>query len=146
MYSDSMSTIRIPLLGSIATGAPLAAPDAEFPLDGGESIEIGAELLPAHADPRELFALEVRGSGMIEAGLDDCDVVVLQRVQEWADGDIVAVWLPDRNETVLTRLYREGAGYRLQAANATAQPVLIPAGHPLEVAGKVVAMIRTIHD
>ncbi len=146
MYSDCMPSIRIPLLGSIATGAPLAAPALDFGMQGGESIEIAAELLPPGADPRELFALEVRGSGMIDAGLDDCDIVVLQRVQEWADGDIVAVWLPDRNETVLTRLYRDAAGYRLQAANATARPILIPAGHPLEVAGKAVAMIRTIHD
>ncbi len=141
-----MASIRIPLLGSIATSLPLPVPASVFGIDDGLSVEIAAELLPAHADPRELFALEVRGSGMIDAGLDDCDVVVLQRVQEWADGDIVAVWLPDLNETVLTRLYRDGAGYRLQAANAAARPFFIPAGHALEVAGKVVAMIRTIHD
>ncbi len=146
MYSDSMSTIRVPVLGSIATEVPLAMPASDFPVDGGESIEISVDLLPPEVNPRELFALEVRGSGMIDAGLDDCDVVVLQRVKDWADGDIVAVWLPDRNETVLTRLYREEAGYRLQAANAAARPILIPAGRPLEVEGKVVAMIRTIRD
>lgn len=147
MYSDSMSTIRVPLLGTIATGMPIAVPATDFALfDDASYIEISADLLPAGVSGSELFALEVRGTGMIEAGLYDCDIVILQPVTTCADGDIVAVWFPDRSETVLTRLYREGEGYRLQPANATFKPILIPAGHPLEVKGKVVAMIRTIRD
>ena len=142
-----MSTIRVPLLGNISTGIPLLVPAADFAtFDVSQFIEISANLLPAGTDLRELFALEVRGNGLVDAGLNDCDIVVLRAVQDFADGDIVAVWLPERGEAALTRLYRDGEGYRLQAANAAMRPILIRAGQSLEVKGKVVAMIRTIRD
>ncbi len=147
MYSVNMPTLRIPLLGRVSTGPPIAVPDSDFLLmDANDSIEISADLLPPGVSPRDLFALELQGSGMVDAGLYECDIVVLQPVASWADGDIVVVWLPDWSSAVLTRLYRDGEGYRLQAANTAMKPILIGAASRLEVKGKVVAMIRTIRD
>jgi SOS-response transcriptional repressor LexA len=133
-------------MGQISTGAPMPVPDSDFGLDGSVYVEISSDLLPPGVDLRVLFALEVIGSGMIDAGLAECDIVVLEPVQEWTDGDIVAVWLPESGETMLARLYRHGQGYRLESANPTVRPVLLSPRTRLEVKGKVVAMVRTIRD
>ncbi len=146
-------TIRIPVLGRITTGHPIPIPASDFTyFDPDDSIELSARLLPPHASRRELFALEVQGNGLIDALIQDGDLVVLQPVpRNWSipvagvdDADIVAVYLPDPNETALAYLYRENDCYRLQPANPSMKPVLIRDTAQLEVKGRVVLVIRRV--
>jgi repressor LexA len=74
--------------------------------------------------------------------IGDGDIVVMKRAQEWRNGDMVAVWLKDREETTLKHIYREGPRVRLQPANPTMGPIMIDNPEHLEVQGKVMLVLR----
>jgi repressor LexA len=81
---------------------------------------------------------------MIDAMVNDGDIVILKPAQDARNGDMVAVWLTDRNETTLKYYYKEKDGYRLQPANPTMKPIIIKKSEPLEIKGKVVMVIRRV--
>ncbi len=126
------------LLGRIAAGEPIPVPD-DNPF-GGETIEL-PNLLGLDLD--NLYALEVRGDSMIDALVGDGDLVVLRYQQTAHNGDMVAAWLRDQEETTLKRFYLEGDRVRLQPANPSYQPIIVNADQ-VEVQGKVVAVIRRL--
>lgn len=133
-------TIRIPLVGRIFASEPVPLPGTDSPMFGmDEAIEISRELLSGKDD---LFALEVKGDSMIDAMVSDGDIIVMSQVKEWRNGDMVAVWLSDREETTLKHIYREGERVRLQPANPTMEPIYIDNSQPLQVQGKVVMVVR----
>jgi len=133
--------IRIPLVGRIFASEPVPVPGTDSPLfDTDEAIELTRELLPSNHDG--LFALQVRGDSMIDAMVKDGDIVVMRKVREWSNGDMVAVWLRDKEETTLKHIYRDGPRVRLQPANPTMQPIMIHDPSTLEVQGKVVMVVR----
>jgi repressor LexA len=131
---------RIPVIASIAAGEPLAVMDPEnwAPHEGQENVEISADML---SNKPNLYALKVRGTSMIDALVDDGDIVLVEPVQEAANGDMVVARLKLENETTLKRLYREGPMVRLQPANSQMAPIYA-AGENVEVQGKVVGVIR----
>jgi repressor LexA len=92
----------------------------------------------------ELFALKVKGDSMIDAMVNDGDIVIMKSVQQANNGDMVAVWLPARDETTLKYFYKEKDQYRLQPANPTMGPIFIKKSEPLEIKGKVVMVIRSV--
>ena len=134
-----VETIRIPVLGRIAAGEPMPVPGSDFAILGDEMLEITRELLPV--DNKNVFALQVRGNSMVDAMIGDGDIVVMQQRQKAENGDLVAVWLKDREETTLKRFYQEKGKVRLQPANPTMQPIYADAKN-IEVQGKVVLVIR----
>jgi repressor LexA len=133
--------IRVPLVGRIFASEPVPLPGTDSPIfDSDEAIELTREMLPANHEG--LFALEVRGDSMIDAMVNDGDIVVMRQVKDWSNGDMVAVWLRDKEETTLKHIYREGARVRLQPANPTMEPIMIHDPSTLEVQGKVVMVVR----
>jgi repressor LexA len=88
--------------------------------------------------------LHVQGDSMIDAMINDGDIVILKPAQEARNGEMVAVWLSDKNETTLKYFYKEKDGYRLQPANPTMKPIMIKKSEPLEIKGKVVMVIRKV--
>src|SRR5512138_3442101 len=136
---------RVPVLGRIVAGEPITIPDSDFRLFGpDESIEIATSLMPTREKGKELFALEVQGTSMIDAMVNDGDIVVMRPTQDAKNGDMVAVWLPDRSETTLKYFYKERDGYRLQPANPTFKTILLKKDTPIEIKGKVVMVIRKV--
>jgi len=121
---------EIPLLGRIAAGAPV------------ESVEQSEVLNFADfAGNQGTFALEVRGNSMIDDHICDGDLILLERVAEARDGDIV-VALVAGSETTLKRFYRESEDtVRLQPANSTLQPILVPA-RDVQIQGRLLAVLR----
>jgi repressor LexA len=107
-----------------------------------DSVEIATSLMPAKEKGKELFALKVQGESMIDAMVNDGDIVILKPAQDARNGDMVAVWLSDRNETTLKYFYKEKDGYRLQPANPTMKPIMIKKNEQVEIKGKVVMVIR----
>jgi repressor LexA len=81
---------------------------------------------------------------MIDAMVNDGDIVILKPTQEARNGDMVAVWLNDRNETTLKFFFKEKDKYRLQPANPTMKPIYIDKSESLEIKGKVVMVIRKV--
>jgi repressor LexA len=134
-----IETVRIPVLGRIAAGEPMPVPGSDFAILGDEVIELTRELLPV--DDKHVFALQVRGNSMVDAMIGDGDIVVMQQRQKADNGDLVAVWLKDREETTLKRFYLEKGKVRLQPANPTMQPIFADPKN-VEIQGKVVLVIR----
>jgi len=124
------STASVTILGSIAAGRPIAA------LEEPEVFEL-ADLVPSD---REVYALRVRGESMIDDGVHDGDLVLVERRNQARDGEMVVAILPDE-EATLKRLYREPGGYRLQPANKAMQPIHTP---ELEVRGVVIGLVRKL--
>ncbi len=134
-----VETMRIPVLGRIAAGEPMPVPGSDFAILGDEVIELTRDLLPG--DDKNVLALQVRGNSMVDAMIGDGDIVVMQQRQKADNGDLVAVWLKDREETTLKRFYLEKGKVRLQPANPTMQPIFADPKN-VEVQGKVVLVIR----
>ena len=131
-------SLRIRVLGRIAAGEPIPVPDQD-PFNG-ETIELSELIAP---DLEHLYALEVHGDSMIDALVGDGDLVILHYQQTAENGDMIAAWLKDREETTLKYFYLEGDHVRLQPANPNYRPIRIPA-EQVEIQGKVVAVIRRL--
>ena len=137
---------RVPILGVIQAGEPIPVPtNADFgSFTPEDSVEIAASLMPAKEKGKELFALQVQGDSMIDAMINDGDIVILKPTEDARNGEMVAVWLSDRNETTLKYYYKEKDGYRLQPANPTMKPIMLKKTEALEIKGKVVMVIRKV--
>ncbi len=137
---------KIPVAGRIVAGEPIPVPASDFTyFDAETSVDVARSLLPSRSDTDELFALEVDGDSMIDAMINDGDIVVMKSTGgEAKNGEMVAVWLPERDETTLKYFYKESEGYRLQPANPTMEPIHVDKDEPLEIKGKVVMVIRQI--
>jgi repressor LexA len=134
------SLVRVPILGVIVASAPVPIPDSEFSMTGNEVVELTRDIV---RDEEGIYALEVRGDSMIDALVNDGDIVVLKHQTEAHNGDMVAVWLRDEKEVTLKRFFVEGRQVRLQPANPTMHPIFV---HPsnVEVQGKVIAVVRRL--
>lgn len=133
-------TINVPLVGRIVASEPAPVPASDFAYFGQEeSIQLTSDIVEPEDD---LFALQVQGDSMVEDMINDGDIVILRPHRDVRDGDMVAVWLSDREETTLKRIYREGSTIRLQPANPLMDPIIINNPEQVEVQGKVVAVIR----
>jgi len=132
--------IAIPVVGQIAAGLPIPVPD-DTQTEDWEMINLSPEMLPGGG--REVFALRVKGLSMIDALINDGDIVVLKRQETCDSGDTVAVWLKDEKETTLKKFYQEGARVRLQPANSTMEPIYTAADN-VEIQGKLVTVVRPV--
>jgi repressor LexA len=143
----SADTLRVPMLGRIAAGLPLPELEAgvSYMTDNeSNAVEIARSLLPAKEKGDTLFALEVKGDSMIDAMINDGDIVVIKPATDARNGEMVAVWLPRDNEATLKYFFKEKDRYRLQPANPTMKPIFVKKSEPLEIKGKVVMVIRRI--
>ena len=130
--------VRVPLLGRIAAGEPLRVfPDG---FDGEETLELPRELLP---NEEGVYALKVKGTSMIDALINDGDIVVLRHTETAKNGDMVAAWLSEKEETTLKRFYHEGDRIRLQPENQTMKPIYVDPDK-IDIKGRVVAVIRQV--
>ena len=90
---------------------------------------------------QRLYALRVKGTSMIDALVDDGDVVLVEPGRQASDGEMVVARLRLENETTLKHLYREGDKVRLQPANRLMEPIY-SAAENVEVQGRVVGVLR----
>jgi repressor LexA len=134
--------IQVPLLGRIAAGAPIPVPDAEFsPFGYDTTVGLTRDIVK---DPATTYALEVQGDSMIDALINDGDIVLMRHQERVENGELAAVWLRDEEETTLKRFYLEGNRVRLQPANPTMGPMFYPA-EDVEIMGKVLCVIRQLN-
>ncbi len=131
--------VAVPLLGVIVAGEPLPVPGESV---SGETIEVPRSLLPA-SPLVKVYALRVRGDSMIDALIDEDDVVLMQYQETAENGDMVAAWLINEKATTLKRFYHEGDRIRLQPENRQMAPIYVDPSNLL-IQGKVVAVVRKI--
>lgn len=135
---------RVPMVGKIAAGQPLQVPeDIAHHYDEDDMLDLPVSMLGG-VDPSEVFALEVQGESMIDAMISEGDIIVLRHQRTAKNGDMVAVWLPDRGETTLKYFYNEGDKIRLQPAHPTMDAIFVDARN-CEIRGKVLSVIRRVH-
>lgn len=138
------SMVTIPLAGRIVASAPIPMPSSDLNYyDAESSVDIARSLLPSR-DVSELFALEVDGDSMIDAMVNDGDIVVMKKAVSANNGEMVAVWLDDKDETTLKYFYKEPNRIRLQPANPNMGPIYVEDPKSLRIMGKVVLVIRQV--
>ena len=130
--TQAVDVVRLPLVGEIAAGGPLLA---------AENIE---EYVPLPRTTKGDFLLRVKGDSMIEAGILDGDLVIVQRAQDARNGEIVVALAGDDealDEATVKTFYREKGRARLQPENAALEPIY--AKH-VQILGRVVGVFREL--
>ena len=139
---DAMARILpgrgIPILGHIAAGQPITV----FPesVETADTLDLAVDVV---SRSEGVYALRVQGDSMIDALVDSGDLVILSAQNTANNGDMVAAWLPDREETTLKYFFLEGNQVRLQPANESYKPIIVPANQ-VEIHGKVIAIVRRL--
>ena len=134
-------SVRVPVIGAIAAGEPIPVPTADtWSTHATDWVELPAELVPG---PDGVYALQVKGSSMIDAFIVDGDLVLMEQAATADNGDMVAAWLKEEREATLKRFYLEEGRVRLQPANEAMAPIY---ADPRNVAiqGKVIGVIRRL--
>lgn len=125
-------SVDVPLLGKVTAGSPIEA--IETP---NEFFSLPVSLLPKG---KEIFTLEVNGESMINAGILDGDIVIVERKNTAHNGDMVVV-MTDENEVTLKTFYKEKDHFRLQPENDTMEPIILD---NVTILGKAVGLYRKI--
>jgi repressor LexA len=138
--------LRVPIMGRIFASQPVPVPPSDFSYYDAESmVDVATSFLPARErDSQDLFALEVQGDSMIDAMINEGDIVIMKPAKVAQNGEMVAVWLNDRDETTLKYFYRENNRVRLQPANKQMAAIYIDDPSIIEIQGKVVMVIRKL--
>ena len=131
--------VYIPIVGVIAAGEPIPVPETGniIPTEG---LEVSEELVRGKQD---IYALRVKGDSMLDALIEDGDIVLMDHVGSTENGDMVAVWLKEEQEVTLKRFFAEPNRIRLEPANRQMKPIYTTPDN-VEVQGRVVAVIRRV--
>jgi repressor LexA len=133
-------TVSVPVIGMIAAGTPIPAPtpDTWDIAAVSETMSVPAELT---GGKENIYALRVKGLSMIDALINDGDIVLMQHVSAVENGEMAAVWLKSEKEVTLKKVYVEPDRVRLQPANSQMQPIY--AAHDnVEIQGRVIGVVR----
>ncbi len=128
--ADKGSTVRVPILGKVAAGMPILAVEN---YDGYIDVPRPSSRLSSN----DMFALRVQGESMIEIGIMDGDLIIVEKANTANDGDVVVALVED--EATVKTFYREDNRFRLQPENSTMKPIY---ANELIILGKVVASMR----
>lgn len=130
---QNVPAMELPVMGRIAAGVPIAAIS-----EVSHSVAVPTSMM---RDGGEHYALEVKGDSMIEAGINNGDVVVIRETQTAENGDIVVALIEDQ-EATLKRFFRRGSAIALEAANPAYETRVFPEDK-VKVQGRLVGLIRT---
>ncbi len=132
--------LYIPMLGYIAAGDPIPIPEGEFVQGEFEEVAVPRDMV---RDIKDVYALQVRGTSMVDALIADGDTIIMRHQTEAQNGEMVAVWLVEEKATTLKKLYWEKNHtlVRLQPANPLMEPIFVHPGN-LEIQGRVIGVIR----
>ncbi|WP_050526351.1 transcriptional repressor LexA [Pseudorhodobacter aquimaris] len=133
MPVEAVYAVDLPVMGRIAAGVPIEAIQ-----DISHHVSVPGSMVSGKG---QHYALEVKGDSMIEAGINDGDIVVIQEQSTAENGDIV-VALVDDAEATLKRFRRRGSMIALEAANPDYETRVLP-DHQVKVQGRLVGLIRS---
>ncbi|MEL7258426.1 MULTISPECIES: transcriptional repressor LexA [Roseovarius] len=130
---DAAQVMELPLMGRIAAGVPI-----EAIAHASRNVAVPGDMI---SGPGEHYALEVKGDSMIDAGINDGDVVIIRETNSADNGDIVVALVEDQ-EATLKKFYRRGNAIALEAANPAYETRVLP-DDKVKVQGKLVGLIRS---
>ncbi|MFU8796164.1 MAG: transcriptional repressor LexA [Dehalococcoidia bacterium] len=133
--------LEVPLLGTIAAGEPIPVADSDTWSNRAEAmLRLTTDVVGSRGD---IYALKVKGTSMLDALINDGDVVIMEAAKTAEDGEMAAVWLKREQEVTLKKIYREPGRIRLQPANSEMKAIYTGPDN-IEVQGKVVAVLRKL--
>jgi repressor LexA len=134
--------IAVPVIGQIAAGEPIPVPasDSWSTVASADTIEVPRDLIHGKEG---VYALKVKGFSMIDALINDGDIVLLQHTNTVENGEMAAVWLKNEKTATLKKVYVGADRVRLQPANSQMQPIFVEPDN-VEIQGKVIAVIRQL--
>ena len=133
--------VEVPLVGTIAAGQPIPVPGTDtFAPDMSEMIEVSERVTRGRDN---VYALRVKGTSMIDALINDGDIVFLEATDRADNGDVVAAWLKREEETTLKKYFLEGDRVRLQPMNQTMEPIYSAADN-VAIQGRLVYVERSV--
>ena len=134
--------VQVPIIGQIAAGEPIPVPTPETwdVTASSEKLELTVDLTRGR---ERVYALKVRGSSMIDALINDGDIVLMQYVNVVENGETAAIWLKNEKETTLKKFYAESGHIRLQPSNDQMAPIYADPDN-VEIQGRVIAVIRQL--
>lgn len=133
---------QVPIIGQISAGEPIPVPtsDSWDVTASAENLEIIEDLTRGR---KGIYALKVKGSSMVDALINDGDIVLMQYVKVVENGEMAAIWLKAEKEATLKKVYREPGRIRLQPANSQMKPIYTEPDN-VEIQGRVIAVIRQL--
>ncbi len=133
---------QVPIVGQIAAGEPIPVPtpDTWDITASSETLEVTEDLTRGREG---IYALRVKGSSMMDALINDGDIVLMQYVNVVDNGEMAAIWLKAEKEVTLKKVYSESGRIRLQPANTQMQPIYAEPDN-VEIQGRVIAVIRQL--
>jgi repressor LexA len=141
LHKERRTMVRVPVIGYIAAGEPIPVPTSDtWDTEAMDTIEVSSGLTQGRDG---VYALKVKGTSMVDALVNDGDIVLMQQANTAEDGDMVAAWLKADGEATLKKLYRERSRIRLQPANSQMRPIYV-SPEDVEVQGKVIGVIRQV--
>jgi len=134
--------LLVPVIGQIAAGepVPVPTPDTWDVTASSETLEVTEDLTRGREG---VYALRVRGLSMVDALINDGDIVLMQYVNVVENGEMAAIWLKEEKEATLKKFYAENGRIRLQPANNQLQPIYVKPDN-VEIQGRVIAVIRQL--
>ncbi|MFC1932166.1 transcriptional repressor LexA [Chloroflexota bacterium] len=140
--SSQIQSLQVPIIGQIAAGEPIPvpAPDTWDITASSETLEVTEDLTQGK---KGIYALKVKGSSMVDALINDDDIVLMQYVNVVENGEMAAIWLKAEKEVTLKKVYREPGRIRLQPANNQMKPIYAEPDN-IEIQGKVIGVIRQL--
>jgi len=138
----SEAQVPIPIIGQVAAGEPIPVPtpDTWDVTAASETLMVTRDLTKGSEG---VYALRVKGVSMVDALINDGDIVLMQQVSMVENGEMAAVWLKSAKEATLKKVYIEPDRIRLQPANSEMQPIYAEPGD-VEIQGRVIAVIRQL--
>ena len=134
--------LQVPIIGYIAAGEPIPVPtpDTWDVTASSDTLGVTENLTRGR---KEVYALKVKGSSMVDALINDGDIVLMQYVNVVENGEMAVVWLKAEKEATLKEVYVEPDRIRLQPANSQMQPIYAEPDN-VEIQGRVIAVIRQL--
>jgi len=133
---------QVPLIGIIAAGTPIPVPTPD-----SWNVTASSDTVPVLEDlilgRRDVYALKVKGTSMIDALIGDGDIILLEHTNTVENGETAAVWLKAEKEATLKKVYQESGRVRLQPANSTMKPIYTSPDN-VEIQGRLIAVIRKV--
>jgi repressor LexA len=133
---------QVPIIGQIAAGEPIPVPTADTwdITASSETLEVTEDLTQGREG---VYALKVKGWSMVDALVNDGDIILMQYVNVVENGEMAAIWLKTEKEVTLKKVYVEPTRVRLQPANSEMRPIYTEPEN-IEIQGKVIAIIRQL--
>ncbi len=137
-----LNEVAVPVIGQIAAGEPIPVPssDSWTNVESADTLEVPSQLV---AGKEDVYALKVKGYSMIDALINDGDIVLMQHTNTVDNGQMAAVWLKNEKTATLKKVFVGPEKVRLQPANTQMKAIYAKPDN-VEIQGRVIGVVRKL--